>query len=658
MKYEKLWSKFKLNGKTVKNRIVMSPMGDNMANADGSISDQLREYYVRRAAGGTGIIIPGVFSVEYPRGKTESCQPRIDKMQYINGVARMAHEIHRYGALLIPQLHHAGATTDIDTTEGVKPLAISMNLESTTNAGAHISSYGADTPDVHIASTEDLKELERKFIQAAVYAKMANCDGIELHGAHTYLFGQLLTPAINNRTDEYGGSVENRARFEVNIVKGIREACGPDFIIGTRLPVHYSEADSLTDEDCIKTAQMLEEAGLDFIDVSLGVTTVGSNYQETEAYEEGDRVFLTEKIRPHVNIPVFAMGNIKSPEVAEKILADDRADFICMGRQLIADPDWANKVKKGQADQVRKCISCGKGCIGELSQSRFITCALNPEAGYEDIYKRIPASKKAKKVIIVGGGVAGMQAAITATERGHEAIILEKSGALGGQVDIASKGPNKFRVIPWVKEWFVGEVERQGIEVRLNCEATEEMILNEKPDAVFVATGSLPFNPPIAGVDGTIAAWDVLNETVAMPEGKKAIILGGGVVGCEVAEMLADKGNQTTVIEMTPNIAVGLAPLHRMDLLTAFAANENITVLTEAKVCAIDGNKVTYMSNGETTTIVGDFIVSAFGQKPVGVNLAESLEEKGIDVTILGDAKAPGSFMTATRTAYDAAVTL
>lgn len=657
MKFEKLFSKGKIGNVTVKNRIVMSPMGEDMANTDGSVSDQMREYYVRRAEGGTGIIIPGVVSVEYPRGKTESCQSRLDQTKYIMGFARMAQEIHRYGALLIPQLHHAGAATDIQTTEGVTPISITENTEKTDNTGAHVDSDGGEKINVHVATTEELKELEQKFITAAINAKQANCDGVELHGAHSYLIAQLLTPIINNRTDEYGGSVENRTRFAVNIIKGIREKCGPDFIIGIRLSVHKWDSDGLTDEDSLQMAKMLEEAGCDFIDVSGGIPPRPSNLIESEAYEEGYRVDLTEKIRAVVNIPVFALGNIKSPEVAEKILEDDRADYIVMGRALICDPDWANKAHYGKGDEIRKCISCSKGCYGELSQNRFITCALNPEAGYEDIYKKLPEAYSKKKVVIVGGGIAGMQAAITSFHRGHQVVLLEKTDQLGGQIDIASKGQHKER-LQWVKQWFVGEIERTGIDVRLNLEANVQDILTESPDAVFLATGSLPFTPPIPGVESTVMAWDVLNGVTEIPTNSSAIVLGGGIVGCEIAEMLADHGNKTIVLEMTPNIAPGLEPFHRIDVLTNFTENENITVLTNAKVTEISSASVKYEAEGEHKKIQGTFIVSAFGQRPVGHDLIEELEQAGIEVTVLGDSIKPGNFMTATRTAYDAAITL
>ncbi|MBR4163998.1 MAG: NADH:flavin oxidoreductase, partial [Solobacterium sp.] len=283
MKYTKLMSEGKLNSTIVKNRIVMSPMGENMANSDGSVSDQMIAYYARRAQGGTGIIIPGVVSVEYPRGKTESCQSRLDEKKYIKDFARMVREVHRYGALIIPQLHHAGAATDRRITDGVQPISITANEQinlALSGTGSHVegdedylstANKDASRADVHVATADDLRALERKFITAALNAKAAGCDGVELHGAHSYLIAQLLTPFINDRKDEYGGSAENRARFAANIIRGIRKECGPEFIIGIRMPVHNWVMDSLTDEDSIVYAKAFEEAGADFLDVSGGM---------------------------------------------------------------------------------------------------------------------------------------------------------------------------------------------------------------------------------------------------------------------------------------------------------------------------------------------------------------------------------------------------
>lgn len=668
MKYTKLMSEFRLAGAVAKNRIAMSPMGENMANTDGSVSDQMIAYYARRAQGGTGIVMPGVVSVEYPRGKTESCQSRLDEKKFIKDFARMAREVHRYGALLIPQLHHAGAATDRRITDGVQPLSITANDQINlilSGTGSHVegdSEYLSEgshavKSDVHVATADDLRELEKKFIAAAVNAKTAGCDGVELHGAHSYLISQLLTPFINDRTDEYGGNAENRARFAANIIRGIRKACGPEFAIGIRMPVHRFMTDSISDEDSIAYAKIFEEAGADFLDISGGIPDAPSNLIETEAYAEGWRVDLSEKIRPHVKCAVFALGGIRHPEKAEEILESGAADIVVLGRQLICDPDWCNKVEGGKEDEIRYCISCSKGCYGELSNDRFISCALNPETGHEYQLHYGNENKEPRNIVVVGGGIAGMQAAITSAKQGYHVTLFEASDKLGGQIELASKGPNKSR-IQWVYDYFAGETYRQGVKVILNTKADLEAIKAYKPDYVFVAAGSLPFNPPVEGVEKAAVAWDVLRGEATLPENSTAIVLGGGTVGCEIAEILRNAGNETYLLEMTDVVAGALEPFHQVDVLGRMNADEHMHVLTNSRVTAVTDTGVKYLNDGEEKTVEGAFIVSAFGQKPQGKDLLKELKEAGIACATVGDANKVGNFFSATTDAYLKAISI
>ena len=668
MKYTKLMSEFRLAGAVAKNRIAMSPMGENMANTDGSVSDQMIAYYARRAQGGTGIVMPGVVSVEYPRGKTESCQSRLDEKKFIKDFARMAREVHRYGALLIPQLHHAGAATDRRITDGVQPLSITANDQINlilSGTGSHVegdSEYLSEgshavKSDVHVATADDLRELEKKFIAAAVNAKTAGCDGVELHGAHSYLISQLLTPFINDRTDEYGGNAENRARFAANIIRGIRKACGPEFAIGIRMPVHRFMTDSISDEDSIAYAKIFEEAGADFLDISGGIPDAPSNLIETEAYAEGWRVDLSEKIRPHVKCAVFALGGIRHPEKAEEILESGAADIVVLGRQLICDPDWCNKVEGGKEDEIRYCISCSKGCYGELSNDRFISCALNPETGHEYQLHYGNENKEPRNIVVVGGGIAGMQAAITSAKQGYHVTLFEASDKLGGQIELASKGPNKSR-IQWVYDYFAGETYRQGVKVILNTKADLEAIKAYKPDYVFVAAGSLPFNPPVEVVEKAAVAWDVLRGEATLPENSTAIVLGGGTVGCEIAEILRNAGNETYLLEMTDVVAGALEPFHQVDVLGRMNADEHMHVLTNSRVTAVTDTGVKYLNDGEEKTVEGAFIVSAFGQKPQGKDLLKELKEAGIACATVGDANKVGNFFSATTDAYLKAISI
>lgn len=661
MKYKNLFKAGKLGTRTVKNRIVMSPMGDNMANADGSIGDQYIQYYARRAKGGAGIIGCGVICVDYPNGKSTSNTARLDDIMYVKDWERFSREIHRYGALLIPQIHHAGSMTDIITTQGTKVSMVSPKIDDGTgkiDMGSKFSAEGYQKEDAttHILTVDEIKALEQKFIDCAKYAQMANCDGVELHGAHGYLISQFATTGVNLRDDEYGGSLENRLRFGVNIIKGIRKACGADFIIGIRMQVHNWSTDSMTDEESIAMAQAYERAGADFIDASGGYTPHISDLMESNAHAEGSRVVLAEKIRPHINIALSVVGKLRTPEYCDELIGKGTVDFVTIGRQLICDPDWPNKAKAGKDNEIRRCLSCLDGCYGALARYSSVRCVLNPEVGYENEMNFVPAPKKSKNVIVVGGGLAGMQAAITAASRGHEVTILEGSDKLGGQMNIASVPPHKEE-IGMAMQWFEGEIGRQNVNVKYNVKATKDIVMSYKPDSVIVATGAKPVEATIPGFKNTTQAWDILSGKAEAPENQNVVIVGGGIVGCELANYLYERGNRLTIIEMLPELANGLIMALKFDMLEEFS-KKGINGITEAVVTNIAQNQVTYTKGGETVTLDADYIASALGQKSVGQELYNDLLEAEVEVTMVGDANKPSKFIDATREGFFAGLNL
>ncbi|MGX8700154.1 FAD-dependent oxidoreductase [Caproiciproducens sp.] len=654
--YPHLFQKGKLGQIPTKNRIVMSPMGDNMANADGSVSDQEIAYYAERAKGGAAVIIPGVVSVDYPQGKTTPNQSRLDGLKYIKDWERMAREIHKYGALLIPQIHHAGMATDSATCDGMKPVKISEERDTgeRVQQGSKLKENADEIEhENEILTTARMKELEQKFIQSAVYAQMAGCDGVEIHAAHGYLISQILSPGTNTRTDEYGGSLENRMRFLLNVIKGIRISCGPTFIIGMRLQVHKWSSDGITDEESIEVAQACEKAGCDFIDVSGGFAPTITALLETQRYEQGDRVGMSELIKKHVGIPVFAVGMLREPSFCEEVLKNGSADFIEMGRSLLTDPQWPNKAKAGKEDEICKCISCLDSCYGNLAKCQSIRCALNPSVGYESELAKLRPAEKSKKVVIAGGGLAGMQAAITAAKRGHKVVLFEAADRLGGQMNLACVPPHKS-YIKWAIQWFSEEVGRQDVEVRLNKTASLSEIRALNPDAVFVATGAVPFMIPIPGKELAVQAWDILNDPDAAPQNKQTVVIGGGIVGCEVAELLAEKGNKVTILEMMNTLAAGLEMANKLDMLNDFKKS-GVETVTGAVVQEITNSAVKYTKDGVTIDVPASYAVAAVGQKSVGSEMVEQLENEGIEVVVIGDAAGPAKFVNATTTAFFAA---
>jgi len=654
--YPHLFEKITLANHTVKNRIVMASMGDNMGNADGSVSEQAIAYYAARAKGGAGIIIPGVVSVEYPRGKTNPCQERLDEFKFVKNYARLAKAVHQHGTLILPQLHHSGSSTDLNTTEGVTPVCVSVQKPEGETDLPVISSNvekASEESQNHELTTKEVKELEQKFIQAALYAQMADCDGVELHGAHGYLISQFFHCGINQRTDEYGGSIKNRGRFAQNIIRGIRMACGKNFIIGIRMPVHNWNTDGLTDEDSKALAIMFEEAGCDYLNLSGGFTPTITNLLETQQYEQGDRLFLAEKIRGSVGLPLMAAGVLREPDFCEAAIADGKVDFALMGRTLLADPEWPNKARAGKTSEIRRCISCLDACYGNLAKGKSIQCAINPEVGAESELNDIVPAKEQKKAVVVGGGLAGMQAAIKAAQRGHQVTLLEKADRLGGQLHLASIPPNKG-YIHWGTDWFVGEVGRQKVSIILNCEATSKIIEKLSPDVVILAAGALPMKPPIEGIENGIQAWDILNGSKKVPIAKKTVIIGGGIVGCETALLLSENGCSVSVIEMLDDFAVGLESANKLDMIAEFK-EKGIKVLTGCCVTKIERDCVHY-NHEEAVAAEAEVIILALGQESCGGELADQLEAVGIKTVTVGDARKPAKFINATSEAYYAAL--
>lgn len=647
LEYPYLFQTGKIGNMTVKNRIVMAPMGEVMGNTDGTVSDQMIAYYAERAKGGTGIIIPGFFAVDCSKetsGKPGSIDCRIDERKFIKNLDLLARAIHRYGSLLVVQISHAGAQTTPESTGGVTPVCVSNKdvdhilIKMDRMAGAQRE-----------LKTEEIPLLIEKYVNAAVNCKTAGCDGVEVHGAHGYLINQFLSPHTNSRTDEYGGSLENRMRFGLAIIRGIREKCGKDFVVGVRTPGREWVKNGLSDEDCQTIAKAYEEAGCDFIDVSVGETPVLSTIEETQYYNQGSRNEFIEGIKKSVNIPVMAVSALKEPGYCNKLLEEKKVDFVEMGRQLICDPYWPQKAYEGKGNEIRKCISCLEGCF-KVFECISVGCALNPTVGEEREFSELKKTETPKNVVVIGGGPGGMQVAITSAQRGHHVVLLEKEDKLGGQLNIACVPPHKDK-IAWVTEWFSGEVERQGVDVRLGCNADEDLIKSLNPDVVIAATGSTPFAPSIPGLEKAVQSWDLLDGSVSVPENKNITIIGGGIVGCEVAEMLAEKGNNVTILEMLPTVANGLEGVHQGDMFASFAKLK-VNISTSSRVKTIESDGVKFEKDGIEMHTDADMVVLAIGQKSYGLDLVEQLKEDGINVSVVGDACKPGKIMTAIRSGF------
>lgn len=669
-----LSKELKLGNAFARNRFFLAPMGEGMANVDGTISEQAIGYYTEYAKGGVAVITPGVVSVDYPTGKPEKLIFRADDQRFVRDWNRLAESIHRYGGMLIPQLHHAGAQTDIYMTDGATPVCVS-DVDCNHQL---IMGHRAVGPQKEL-TTEEIKALVLKFVTAAKYCQLAGCDGVALHSAHGYLINQFLSPATNKRTDEYGGSLENQARFGCEIIRGIRETCGPNFIIGARIPGHEWLEDGLTDDECDEIARMYEAAGADYFDVSGGLTSDSTNLMETSSYPEGPRVQYAERIKKAVSVPVGAVGKLRHIDYCESLVEDGRVDFIITGRALICDPYIPKKVENGEIEKIRPCLSCFDGCTNRLFMGRAISCALNPRAGREFDIGKVTKAEEPKNVVVIGGGPAGMETAFTAASRGHKVTLLEKSDKLGGQFNLACVPPHK-EAIHEACEWFARETYDNGVDVRLNTEATVELIDELHPDEIVFTPGAdVVTSIPIPGIEKSVVSWDILSGAVEAPENKNVTIIGGGIVGCEVAQYLIEKGNKVTVLEMKPGIAEGLEAFHLMELYQSFAVNQ-VLVETNASVKEVADGQVKYSVKvieqgsdgadvlgqatvvkmaGDTSgvevvdkSVDTDMVVLAVGQRSAGRDLCGELAEKGYHPIVLGDAKRPRKFIDAVTDGY------
>ena len=645
--YEALFSEGRIGKLRVKNRIVMPPMASNLANADGSVSERMIEYYKARAMGGVGMIIIENVQVDYPRGKDVSNQLRIDDLKYAAGLFDLTEAVHDYGAKIILQLQHSGRQTGLPVTENTEIWAPSP-----------IPDVGSDVQPKEMTIPE-IRQMVQKFVDGARFAKIAKCDGVEVHGAHGYLINEFMSPRTNKRMDLYGGSFEKRMRFPLEIIKGIKEVCGEDYPISFRLSAdEFIGENGNTLADGKKIAKVLEDAGVHVIHVSSGIYESITTLLEPQGYQEGWRLYLAEEIKKAVSIPVISVGVLRSPDMCDAAIAAGKTDFVAIGRGLIADPEWSNKAKAGKAEEIRKCISCNQGCIGgNVHPGRRLRCAVNPCVGYEGKFDHIESAKVKKRVAVIGGGPAGLMAAISAAQRGHAVTLFEKEDKLGGQLSLASMPPDKD-FIRFVTEWQAGEAKRCGVDIKLNTEATTAVLKALAPEKVIVATGSLPVIPKIEGASDAAQAWDVIRSSGCTLKGKEAVIIGGGIVGCETAHMLADAGFSVTILEMLSDVAVDLEPTTR-GFLMGKLCEQNVKFITNAIVTKIDSDGVKYMlKSGKAGEIKTANPILSIGQRPFGKELADALEADGFDVSVVGDVGGGGRIIDATRTGYLAGMAL
>lgn len=649
--YEKLFTPGKIGNVELKNRLVMSPMGIGLADMDGTPSDEMIAYYEARAIGGAGLIIPEITRVNDVHGAGLMRQLSVTKDRHIEPLSRLAQAIHKHGAKIFMQLQHPGR-------EGVSRLIGGQPVVSASAIPCKVSKQ-----ETRALETEEVKQLIQQFVDGAVRVQKAGCDGVELHCAHGYLLQQFLSPYTNKRTDEYGGSFENRLRIVKEIIQGIREACGKEFPIGIRLTVEeFLDKVGVTEDyihiqDGVQIAVALEAEGLDFIDVSVGLYETGSTCVEPISFPQGWRRDLIKAVKDNVKIPVIGVSSIRDPEIAEKFLEDGVEDFVSMGRSWLCDENWGRKVLEGRESELRKCINCLR-CFESLEQwggaGVPAECALNPRLAREKRYGELTLAPAGKKAVVVGGGPAGMCAAQTLALRGVKVILMDDKAELGGTVNYGKKPPLKERM-QWIANYYKNEFKRLGVEVRLNTKATEDSIVELNPDAVIVATGSKSVVPSkIPGItnEHVYTVEEILGGKVHI-EGKKVVVIGGGQTGLETAEYLCTGKNQVAIVEMLDKLAPNANPTNVMDVCGRLGKSGVQYYLSHAlKEVKEDRIILEKLENHTEVSIPADAVVLSLGYRPDGT-LADSLRERGIEAHVIGSAKVDGTIAPATRSGYE-----
>lgn len=643
--YPHLFQSIKIGSVRIKNRIELAPMSFTVVGPTGGYSKDNIAFYETVARGGAGLITIGEAIVSMQTGKSHPHMVRICDPEVFPTLADLAEAIHRHNAHISIEISHAG---------GADLCLPSYNFGNNPMGPTRFTRL--DGVLVEEMNEKMMNVVADDFAASAETLQRAGFDMIMFHAGHGWLVSQFLSPFNNKRTDNYGGSLENRARFPIMILDRIRDRVGKNFPIEMRISGTEARENGFELKDAIAFCQMVEDK-IDLIQVSAGgiFSLDGTHIMSPGMFlPRGCNVYLAEGVKKAVRIPVTCVGGLAEPEMMDDIIASGRADMVTIGRALIADPDLPNKAKYGQTDDILRCLRCTE-CHGRLFEKGSMKCQINPIIGREYEHQfMIPPAKHHRKVLIAGGGPGGMQAAITASERGHEVILCEKKDHLGGALTFADQEPFKQDLAYFYKQ-LVNRVSKSGATVRLGTEVTPELVKEIGPDVLIAAIGAEPVVLNIPGINSpnVILGTQVYEKSDEL--GEEIIIIGGGLVGCEIAVHLSIEGKKVTIIEMLNEIAPDTNPPHKNALIHAL---QNVKIQTELKCIGVDETGVTVQDRqNEEIHIPGDTVILSVGMTSLSDGV-DRLEGLTTDYVVIGDCGKPGKVGDAIHGGYNAALDL
>lgn len=683
MSYDMLFSPMKIGNVEIKNRIVMAPMCMGFGQYNGCATETMMDYYEERAKGGVGLIFTEITRINDITGASSFGQLGMSHDYQIPALREMADRIHKHNCKIMVELHHPGRQ-NLGLMIGTVPICnigskLMGNLYTKILTQAVIP-QGKKLQDKHIVprtvapskcerskmsdsvnrelSVNEIKRIICQFIEGAVRVKKAGCDGVELHAAHGYLIQQFLSPNTNKRTDQYGGSLENRMRFLLEIIDGIRLNCGKDFPIVVRLTVDemYSEigqnGKGYNLEEGIKMAKILSDKGIDAIDVSSAAYDTFNYWLEPTTFTPGWRKYLASEVKKVVDIPVIAANLIRSPKQAEMQLEEGTQDFISLGRPLIADPHWPNKVKSGNENLIKRCVCC-LYCFESMMKGAYKythgNCSVNPFVGRENV--SLKQNGNGRKVLIIGAGCAGLTAAELLSKRGFDVTVLEKESKQGGQLNLASKPPHKEK-INWVCEDLLSNAINSGAKVLFNTKADKDIIASYSPEIVITATGGNAIHPKSFNGDNVVTVTQILNGSIDFSN-KKVAVIGSGMTGLETSELLVSKGNKVTVVEMADKIAPG-AWFQQLDDALPVLEKAGTEFLTSHKLLSVSssGIELENLKEKKAVAIKVDLVVLSLGVRSDNSLYNDIKNSDSYKVYNIGDSKKIGRIANATESAY------